>query len=145
MAPPQSFSLPLLLFARISALTVAALLLYWALVFNSHHSSQHSRIYAARRHMLLMVIGLILVSGEAILVHRWLPCSRNGKKLAHLGLQGVALSCGVFGVWTKFHARKGIAGNFLSLHYWMGMICVSLFAAQQWLPGFVSFCYQCEM
>ncbi|CAI0552608.1 unnamed protein product [Linum tenue] len=83
MAPPQSFSLPLLLFARTSALTVAALLLYWALAFNSHHSSsQHSRLYAAR-HMLLMVIGFILVSGEAILVHRWLPCSRNGKKLAY--------------------------------------------------------------
>ncbi|CAI0458932.1 unnamed protein product [Linum tenue] len=164
MAPPQSFSLPLLLFGRILALTVAALLLYWAFVVYSRHSSEHSLIYAAR-HPLLMVIGFILVSGEAILVHRWLPCSRNGKKLAHLGLQGVALSCGVFGVWTIFHVRKGIMGNFLSLHSWLGLICISLFAAQvfissphslyllfncsllvlSWLMGFLSFWYRGEM
>ncbi|CAL1392865.1 unnamed protein product [Linum trigynum] len=143
MAPPQSFSLPLLLFGRILALTVSALLLYWAFVVYSRHSFEHSLIYAAR-HPLLMVIGFILVSGEAILVHRWLPCSRNGKKLAHLGLQGVALSCGVFGVWTIFHVRKGIMGNFLSLHSWLGLICISLFAAQ-WLMGFLSFWYRGEM
>ncbi|CAN0870457.1 Probable transmembrane ascorbate ferrireductase 4 [Linum grandiflorum] len=138
MAPSHPFTLPLLLWARISALTVAALFLYWTLL--SYSSSQDSFLYAAR-HPLLMVIGFIFVSGEAILVHRWLPCSRNAKKLVHLGLQGVALSCGMLGMWTKFHGRKGFLANFYSLHSWMGLLCISLFAAQ-WLMGLVSFWYR---
>ncbi|KAK9276466.1 hypothetical protein L1049_005999 [Liquidambar formosana] len=81
-------------------------------------------------HPLLMVIGFILISGEAILVHRWLPGSRNFKKSVHLCLQGVALASGVFGIWTKFQGKDGVVANFYSLHSWMGLICVSLFGAQ---------------
>lgn len=66
----------------------------------------------------------------AILVHRWLPGSRNFKKSVHLCLQGVALASGVFGIWTKFQGEDGIVANFFSLHSWMGLICVSLFGAQ---------------
>lgn len=66
-------------------------------------------------------------------MHRWLPGSRNLKKSVHLCLQGLALACGVFGIWTKFHSRDGIVTNFYSLHSWMGIICVSLFGAQVFL------------
>lgn len=66
----------------------------------------------------------------AILVHRWLPGSGNMKKAVHLWLQGVALGSGIFGIWTKFQSQKGIVANFYSLHSWMGLICISLFAAQ---------------
>ncbi|KAK3015607.1 hypothetical protein RJ639_005835 [Escallonia herrerae] len=144
------FSAPLfslLLFARLSALTVAVLVLTWALhykiSFIPHHSSQEDLIYAVL-HPVLMVIGFILISGEAILVHRWLPGSRNLKKSVHLCLQGVALSCGIFGIWTKFHGQDGIVANFFSLHSWMGLICVSLFGAQ-WLIGFLSFWHRGEI
>ncbi|KAJ6350870.1 hypothetical protein OIU78_006903 [Salix suchowensis] len=91
-----------------------------------------------------MVIGLILISGEAILVHKWLPGSRGFKKSVHLCLQGLALACGIFGIWTKFHGNDGIAANFFSLHSWMGLICISLFGAQ-WLMGFMSFWHRGEM
>ncbi|MCD7452547.1 hypothetical protein HAX54_017376 [Datura stramonium] len=91
-----------------------------------------------------MVIGFILISGEAILVHRWLPGSRNLKKSVHLCLQGLALACGIFGIWTKFHSTDGIVANFYSLHSWMGLICVSLFGAQ-WLMGFLSFWHRGEV
>ncbi|XP_016548708.1 ascorbate-specific transmembrane electron transporter 2 isoform X1 [Capsicum annuum] len=124
----------LLVLARLSASIVALLVLTWALHFKtSFHptssSSQEDLIYAVL-HPLLMVIGFILISGEAILVHRWLPGSRNLKKSVHLCLQGLALACGIFGIWTKFHSRDGIVANFYSLHSWMGIICVSLFGAQ---------------
>lgn len=66
----------------------------------------------------------------AILVHRWLPGSRNLKKSVHLSLQGLALASGVFGIWTKFQGRDGVVANFYSLHSWMGLICISLFGAQ---------------
>ncbi|XWS69824.1 hypothetical protein CRYUN_Cryun04dG0211600 [Craigia yunnanensis] len=140
---------PLLFFARISGLVVAALVLSWALLFkssflpHSSFSSQEDSIYAVL-HPLLMVIGFILISGEAILIHRWLPGSRNLKKSVHLCLQGVALGSGVFGIWTKFHGEDGIVANFYSLHSWMGLICVCLFGAQ-WLVGFLSFWHRGEV
>ncbi|MBA0834738.1 hypothetical protein Goarm_007065 [Gossypium armourianum] len=199
VSPPL---VPPLLFARISGILVAALVLSWALLFKSSflpHSSlpsQEDLIFAVSiylslhsllnyftfpfaafesylcclqvLHPLLMVIGFILISGEgksenevkidyyffqtirgssffsAILIHRWLPGSRNLKKSVHLCLQGVALGCGVFGVWTKFHGQDGIVANFFSLHSWMGLICVSLFGAQ-WLVGFLSFWHRGEV
>ncbi|KAG5223651.1 cytochrome B561 family protein [Salix suchowensis] len=138
---------PLLLFARISGLLVSALVISWALLFKSsfrpQSTSQEDLIYAVL-HPLLMVIGLILISGEAILVHKWLPGSRGFKKSVHLCLQGLALACGIFGIWTKFHGNDGIAANFFSLHSWMGLICISLFGAQ-WLMGFMSFWHRGEM
>ncbi|RWR94001.1 putative transmembrane ascorbate ferrireductase 4 isoform X2 [Cinnamomum micranthum f. kanehirae] len=142
------WSSPPLIFARVSALTVAVLVLCWALAFqtsflSSSSSSQDHLIYSVM-HPLLMVIGFILVSGEAILVHRWLPGSRSSKKLVHLCLQGMALAFGIFGIWTKFHGSKGIVANFYSLHSWMGLICVFLFGTQ-WVMGFLSFWHRGEI
>ncbi|XP_052199538.1 probable transmembrane ascorbate ferrireductase 4 [Diospyros lotus] len=142
----SSSSLPLVLFARLSASIVATLVIIWALAFKTsflpNSPSQEDLIYAVL-HPLLMVIGFILISGEAILVHRWLPGSRNLKKSVHLWLQGVALASGIFGIWTKFHVNDGIVANFFSLHSWMGLVCVFLFAAQ-WLIGFWSFWHRGE-
>lgn len=129
--------LPLLFLARVCGLSVAFLVLFWALAFKSSFLNtpnslpQQDLIYAVL-HPVLMVIGFILLSGEAILVHRWLPGSRGLKKSVHLCLQGVALASGIFGIWTKFQVNDGIVANFYSLHSWMGLICVSLFGAQ-WL------------
>ncbi|KAI4313983.1 hypothetical protein L6164_026926 [Bauhinia variegata] len=148
MATASSSSLfHLFLFARISGLVVALLVLFWALAFKSsflsHSLSQRDLVYAAL-HPLLMVIGFILISGEAILVHRWVGGSRGFKKSVHLCLEGVALASGIFGIWTKFHGKDGIVANFYSLHSWMGLICVFLFGAQ-WLIGFLNFWHRGEV
>ncbi|PSR91212.1 Transmembrane ascorbate ferrireductase [Actinidia chinensis var. chinensis] len=143
-AAPSLF--PLLIFARLSALIVAVLVLIWALGFKTSflpNTPSHEDLIYAVLHPLFMVIGFILISGEAILVHRWLPGSRNLKKSVHLCLQGVALACGIFGIWTKFQGQDGIVANFFSLHSWMGLICISLFGAQ-WLMGFLSFWHRGE-
>ncbi|XP_043701198.1 probable transmembrane ascorbate ferrireductase 4 [Telopea speciosissima] len=136
---PSLFAL--IMFARISGFVVAGLVLTWALVFQTSFlplSSSHEDFLYAVLHPLLMVIGFIIISGEAILVHRSLPGSRNLKKSVHLSMQGVALASGLFGIWTKFHRQNGIVANFYSLHSWMGLITVFLFGAQ-WLMGFLSF------
>ncbi|GAV77472.1 Cytochrom_B561 domain-containing protein [Cephalotus follicularis] len=148
MAKSSSPSLvPLLFFARISGLLVAVLTLSWPLAFRSsflpHSSSKEELVYGVL-HPLFMVIGFIVISGEAILVHRWLLVSRNVKKSVHLCLQGVALASGVCGIWTKFHGKDGIVANFYSLHSWMGLICVCLFGIQ-WLMGFFSFWHRGEV
>ncbi|ONI31284.1 hypothetical protein PRUPE_1G304000 [Prunus persica] len=150
MTTVTSSQVPLLFFARISGLLVAVLVLFWALSFKSsflprHSSSQEDQgLIDAALHPLFMVIGFILISGEAILVHRWLPGSRSLKKSVHLCLQGVALASGIFGIWTRFQGKDGIVANFYSLHSWMGLICILLFGAQ-WLMGFLSFWHRGEV
>ncbi|XP_023756090.1 probable transmembrane ascorbate ferrireductase 4 [Lactuca sativa] len=147
MAANTKPTFSLLLLARLSATLVAILLLSWALYFTTsflpHTLSQRDLIYSVL-HPLLMVIGFILISGEAILVPRWLPGSRKRKKMVHLWLQGVALTSAIFGIWTKFQGREGVIANFFSLHSWMGLLCVSLFGAQ-WLMGFLSFWHRGEV
>ncbi|GLU04803.1 hypothetical protein SLE2022_219340 [Rubroshorea leprosula] len=148
MASVTPSLVPLLFSARISGLIVAALVLSWALLFKSsflpHSSSPQEGLIYAVLHPVLMVIGFIIISGEAILVHRWLPGSRNLKKSVHLCLQGVALASGVFGIWTKFQGKDGIVANFYTLHSWMGLICLCLFGAQ-WIMGFWSFWHRGEL
>ncbi|KAK9021407.1 hypothetical protein V6N11_011396 [Hibiscus sabdariffa] len=71
MAAISPSLVPCLVFARISGIAVAALVLSWALLFNSSFlphspvSSQEDPIFAIL-HPLLMVIGFILISGEAM-------------------------------------------------------------------------------
>ncbi|ESQ34244.1 hypothetical protein EUTSA_v10008642mg [Eutrema salsugineum] len=136
-------SASLVLFARLSGLVIAVLVLYWALLLKTSFVPRQGLTYSTL-HPLMMVIGFILVSGEAILIHRWLPGSRKTKKAVHLWLQGVALVSAVFGIWTKFHSQLGIFSNFYSLHSWMGLLSVSLFAAQ-WVTGFLSFWHRGEV
>ncbi|KAE9451063.1 hypothetical protein C3L33_17037, partial [Rhododendron williamsianum] len=150
MATDSASLLPLLLlFARLSALTVALLVLIWALGFKTsslpHSPSSELLIYDVNPHTLFVYAQHIFASAPSIAngdwVHshqwrsdfgaRWLPGSRNLKKSVHLCLQGVALACGIFGIWTKFHGQDGIVANFFSLHSWMGLICVFLFGAQR--------------
>ncbi|KAI4381419.1 hypothetical protein MLD38_007490 [Melastoma candidum] len=149
-APPP---LPLLLLlARACSLVVFFLVLSWALTFKSSFhpqpqqpslASSDVRLAYAVLHPVFMVIGFILITSEAILVHRWFPGSRNAKKSVHLWLQGLALACGIFGIWTKFSGIDGVVSNFYSLHSWMGIACISLFTAQ-WMMGFRSFWHRGE-
>ncbi|KAI3978096.1 hypothetical protein MKX01_032473 [Papaver californicum] len=136
-ASPSSTS-HLFVFARLSGLLVAVLVLVWGLSFRSnflsHTSSTHDAHMYSVLHVLVMVIGFALISGEG---------SRNLKKLVHLTMQGVALASATFGIWTKFHLERGVLSNFYSLHSWMDLICISLFAAQ-WLMGFFIFWHQRE-
>jgi cytochrome b-561 len=88
--------------------------------------------------LVVSVFFFFVLAISAILVHKWLPGSRGFKKSVHLCLQGLALACGIFGIWTKFHGNDGIVANFFSLHSWMGLICISLFGAQVFFtPGFI--------
>ncbi|CDP02400.1 unnamed protein product [Coffea canephora] len=92
-------------------------------------------------HPVLMVIGLVLLNGEAMLAYKTVPGTKSFKKLVHLLLQFLALSFSVIGLWAawKFHNDKGI-DNFYSLHSWLGLACLFLFAIQ-WAAGFVTFWY----
>ncbi|KAG4191131.1 hypothetical protein ERO13_A07G072700v2 [Gossypium hirsutum] len=92
-------------------------------------------------HPVLMVIGLVLLNGEAMLAYKTVPGTKSFKKLVHLTVQCLAFILSTIGVWAalKFHNDKGIE-NFYSLHSWLGIACLFLFGIQ-WAAGFATFWY----
>ena len=124
------------------AAAATALVLLWCigfrggLAFRSHNKQQIFNI-----HPPLMLIGFIVIGGEAILAYRTLPSSvsRDARKKAHLALHAVALALGLIGLYAvfKYHVEAGIP-NLYSLHAWLGIATVALYGVQ-WLAGFLAF------
>nr|XP_043606950.1 transmembrane ascorbate ferrireductase 2-like [Erigeron canadensis] len=132
----------LLLCVRSLGLLVAILVLVW----NIHYRGglalfSSNRILLFNVHPVVMVIGLLLLNGEAMLAYKTVSGTKAFKKLVHLVLQFLAFMLGVFGLWAawKFHNDRGI-DNFYSLHSWLGVACLFLFAIQ-WMAGFTTFWY----
>ncbi|GFP82214.1 transmembrane ascorbate ferrireductase 1 [Phtheirospermum japonicum] len=92
-------------------------------------------------HPVLMLIGLIILGGEAIISYKCLPLKKPEKKLIHLVLHAIALILGIIGVYTafKFHNESNIA-NLYSLHSWLGIGVIVLYGIQ-WVYGFLVFFY----
>ncbi|KAK8921982.1 Transmembrane ascorbate ferrireductase 1 [Platanthera zijinensis] len=86
-----------------------------------------------------MLIGFIVIGGEAIISYKSLPLSKEVKKLIHLILHATAIVLGIVGIWAdfKFHNDSGIT-NLYSLHSWVGIGTISLYGIQ-WIYGFLTF------
>ncbi|KAM0046496.1 putative ascorbate ferrireductase (transmembrane) [Helianthus debilis subsp. tardiflorus] len=92
-------------------------------------------------HPVLMVIGLLLLNGEAMLAYKTVSGTKGFKKLIHLTLQFSALVVVAIGLWLlgSFTTIEGF-DNFYSLHSWLGLACLFLFASQ-WGAEFATFWY----
>lgn len=88
-----------------------------------------------------MLIGFIILGGEAIVSYKSLPLKKEVKKVIHLVLHAVALILGIIGIWAafKFHNESSIL-NLYSLHSWLGIGIIVLYGIQ-WIYGFVIFFY----
>jgi cytochrome b-561 len=126
----------------VHGLGLAALVL--VLVWNIHfrgglawESSNKGLIFNI--HPVLMLLGLIIMGGEAIISYKSLPFKKEVKKLIHLVLHAIALVLGIVGIYTafKFHNESNIA-NLYSLHSWLGIGIIVLYGIQ-WIYGFVVF------
>ncbi|PIA63905.1 hypothetical protein AQUCO_00201311v1 [Aquilegia coerulea] len=131
---------PVTVLAHVLAGSIITLVLVWSihfqggLAFKSHDKQKIFNI-----HPVLMVIGFILVGGEAIMSYKTIPSNRKVPKLVHLVLNLIALLAGIVGIYAvfKFHKELGIADMY-TLHSWVGMSTICLFGLQ-WLLGFISF------
>ncbi|XP_062152645.1 transmembrane ascorbate ferrireductase 2-like [Alnus glutinosa] len=133
---------PIFLIIRVIGVMVAALVLTWTLHYRGGLalvSDNKDLIFNV--HPVLMVIGLLLLNGEAMLAYKTVTGTKNSRKLVHLTLQFLACCLSIIGVWAalKFHNDKGI-DNFYSLHSWLGLACLLLFCIQ-WAAGFATFWY----
>ncbi|KAF8379476.1 hypothetical protein HHK36_028911 [Tetracentron sinense] len=116
------------------------MVLVWCIHFRgglAFESSNKNLIFNI--HPVFMLIGFIILGGEAIISYKGLPWRKEVKKLIHLILHAIALIFGIVGIYAAFknHNESGIA-NLYSLHSWMGIGIISLYGIQ-WIYGFVVF------
>ncbi|KDP22285.1 hypothetical protein JCGZ_26116 [Jatropha curcas] len=135
-------ALPFTFVTHALAVAGAILVLVWCIYFRgglAWEASNKSLIFNI--HPVLMLIGLIIIGGEAIISYKSLPFKKQEKKLIHLVLHAVALILGIIGIYTafKFHNESSIA-NLYSLHSWLGITIISLYGIQ-WIYGFIIFFY----
>ncbi|KAH7841873.1 hypothetical protein Vadar_034475 [Vaccinium darrowii] len=135
-------ALPLSYVVHFLAIAGAVLVLVWNLYFRgglAWESTNKSLIF--NLHPVLMLIGLIIIGGEAIISYKALPLRKEVKKVIHLVLHAIALILGIIGVYAafKYHNESSIA-NLYSLHSWLGIGVISLYGIQ-WVYGFIVFFY----
>ncbi|BFG17322.1 hypothetical protein CerSpe_035960 [Prunus speciosa] len=138
----QISATPVTIFAHLLAIAITTLVLIWLLHFR-HGLALNSFIKEKilNVHTLLMVIGFILIGGEAIMAYKTVPGKRNTQKMVHLILHFLALVAIILGIYAafKFNHESGIP-NLLTLHSWLGIITISLFGLQ-WLFAFFAYVF----
>lgn len=133
-------ALPFTFVAHVLGLAALIMVLIWLLAFRggmAFESSDKSLIFNI--HPFLMLLGLIVIGGEAIMSYKSLPLNKKSKKLAHGTLHVIALALGIVGIYAafKYHNESSIA-NLYSLHSWIGIGVICLYGIQ-WVFGFTVF------
>ncbi|CAH1431174.1 unnamed protein product [Lactuca virosa] len=135
-------STPVTVFTHLLVISIATLVLVWLIHFREGFAfKSHIKAKIFNLHPLLMTLGFVLFSGEAIIVYKAIPANRKTQKLIHLILHFIALAAGIVGVYAvfKFHHERHIP-HMYTLHSWIGLSTICLFGLQ-WLLGFFSFWY----
>uniref|UniRef100_A0A7C9CKH9 ascorbate ferrireductase (transmembrane) n=1 Tax=Opuntia streptacantha TaxID=393608 RepID=A0A7C9CKH9_OPUST len=133
---------PVTFVAHALAVASAVMVLVWCISFRgglAWEATNKSLIFNI--HPVLMLIGFIILGGEAIMSYKSLPLKKEVKKVVHLVLHAVALILGIVGICAafKFHNESSIL-NMYSLHSWVGIGVIVLYGIQ-WIYGFLIFFY----
>ncbi|KAJ7942831.1 Transmembrane ascorbate ferrireductase 1 [Quillaja saponaria] len=139
----RSFQLsatPVAILAHLVFIAVTTLVLVWLLHFRegfAFSSNVKNKIF--NLHPLFMIIGFILIGGEAIMAYKTVPAKRRSQKIVHLLLHLIALVSGVLGIVIifKFHRESDIPHMF-TLHSWLGMITICSYGLL-WLLAFFAY------
>ncbi|TYI11473.1 hypothetical protein ES332_A09G209700v1 [Gossypium tomentosum] len=110
----------------------AVMVLVWCIYLRgglAWESSNKSLVFNI--HPVLMLIGFIILGGEAIMSYKSLPLRKEVKKVVHLVLHAIALILGIIGIYAafKYHNESSIA-NLYSLHSWLGIGIIVLYGIQ---------------
>ncbi|XP_076930511.1 putative ascorbate-specific transmembrane electron transporter 1 [Bidens hawaiensis] len=129
-------------FAHLLAISIATLGLYWLIKLKEGVAfTSHVKIQIFNMHPLLTVLGFIIFSGEAIIIYKGIPATRQTLKLIHLMLHLIALLTGTLGIYAVFKFHNELkAGHAYTLHSWIGLATICLFGLQL-LLGIVTFLF----
>lgn len=136
----QTSATPITLFAHLVFVAVFALVLVWLLKFRdglSFTSNNKQKLF--NLHPFFMVLGFVLISGQAIMAYKTIPATKRTQKLIHMTLNFIALLAAIVGLYAvfQFHHDLGIPDVY-TLHSWFGITTVSLFFLQ-WLFALFTF------
>ncbi|TMW85889.1 hypothetical protein EJD97_022319 [Solanum chilense] len=117
-------------FAHLLFIAITTLLLVWLLHFReglSFTSTNKNKLF--NLHPFFMVIGFVLVPGEAIMTFTTIPARRRTRKYFHMFLHLIGLGCSIVSLFAIFkfqHDTRKV--DLLTLHSWIGISTVSLYA-----------------
>ncbi|GJN00740.1 hypothetical protein PR202_ga17944 [Eleusine coracana subsp. coracana] len=127
--------------AHVLGAVSAFLVLVWCIRFRGGLALENeNKNLIFNLHPVITLIGFVVLGSEAIMIYKVFPSwDRYTVKMTHLILHGIATVLGAFGIYCafKFHNEQGMS-NFYSLHAWLGMATIVLYAIQ-WVYGFVTF------
>ncbi|XP_043704978.1 probable ascorbate-specific transmembrane electron transporter 1 [Telopea speciosissima] len=121
-------TVPFMVLSHLLAIGAAFMVLVWCIHFRgglAFESTNKSLIFNI--HPVLMLIGIIILGGEAIISYKAIPLSKEVKKVIHLILHFFAFILGIVGIYAayKYHNESSIA-NFFTLHSWLGIGVICL-------------------
>ncbi|KAM7274061.1 hypothetical protein ACFE04_028725 [Oxalis oulophora] len=129
-------ALPFTIVAHVLGIGAVVMVLVWTIHFEGGLAWAWQSRHSFNLHPVLMLIGLIVIGGEAIMSYKSLPFKKEVKKVVHMVLNAIALILGCIGIYIvfKFHEERHI-NNLYSLHSWVGIVVIVLYGLQ-WLYGF---------
>ncbi|XP_046389632.1 plasma membrane ascorbate-dependent reductase CYBRD1 isoform X2 [Ischnura elegans] len=132
--------------ASLLLLGALTLVLFWVLYYRKGFAWTENPQLQFNLHPVLMVAGFITFSGFSLLLYRVCRCCRRiYVKLLHTIFHALAIPCIVVGflaVLDSHNLATPPIPNFYSLHSWMGLVTMGLFALQVlrvFIVGFFSF------
>ncbi|XP_050310289.1 plasma membrane ascorbate-dependent reductase CYBRD1 isoform X2 [Anthonomus grandis grandis] len=128
--------------ASVLLLGSLGLTLYWTFVYRDGFAWRENPAKEFNLHPVLMVAGFITFSGFSVLLYRICRCCRRiYVKLLHTVFHALAIPCialGFLAVLDSHNLAQPPIPNFYSLHSWIGLTAMGLFAIQ-FVVGFFSF------
>ncbi|XP_074036250.1 cytochrome b561 family member no extended memory isoform X3 [Leptinotarsa decemlineata] len=129
--------------ASVLLLGSLGLTLFWVIQYQGGFAWRENPEKQFNLHPVLMVAGFITFSGFSILLYRICRCCRRiYVKLLHTVFHALAIPCvaiGFLAVLDSHNLKQPNAiPNFYSMHSWIGLVTMGLFAIQ-FVVGFFSF------
>ncbi|XP_063870109.1 plasma membrane ascorbate-dependent reductase CYBRD1-like isoform X7 [Scylla paramamosain] len=136
----------LVFLAEILMFGLLSLVLFWVVYYRGGFAWREDVAKEFNYHPVLMITGFIFFMGHAMLVYRlYRCCNKLTAKILHTFLYLMAVPCIVVGTITVFDSHNlkvPPIPNLYSLHSWLGVVTIGLFALQvthTLVVGFFSF------
>uniref|UniRef100_A0A1A9ZYR6 Cytochrome b561 domain-containing protein n=1 Tax=Glossina pallidipes TaxID=7398 RepID=A0A1A9ZYR6_GLOPL len=132
----------IVILSTILLIGVLVLTLFWVIFYRGGFAWSDSPQLQFNLHPVLMVAGCITFSGFSILLYRLCRCIKHlYVKLTHMLFHACAIPCIVMAFLAVFESHNLVEPpkpHFYSLHTWLGLITMAMFALQ-FIVGFFSF------
>ncbi|OIT36783.1 PREDICTED: probable transmembrane ascorbate ferrireductase 3 [Nicotiana attenuata] len=123
------------IFAHLFGLLALILMLVWLLHYRegvnlfSYYANQIFNV-----HPLLMFLGMIFLSGQALMAYKTERTDRKVQKVAHFLLHLAAICLGIVGIHAafKYHDRRNLRDMY-SFHSWIGIATICLYILQVYI------------